>query len=351
MKLLYTTIILCLSCLLFNSCIDEIDLNIDNDTQYVVVDGYISNRLDEYTIRLATSAIIGVGNDNIFEDISGAQVEVIDQNGVNIPFTESRDNPGSYLGTMQVDPDLAYEVYIQLADGEVIRSRPAKALPAPNIDSLTYEVVTVREINSAGNPVTNDYIDVFVNTSVNDTEKPFLRWRAQGIYEFKELYPMALNPRRCYVTNNIDLNTLQIFSTDELNGNVLRDEFVVRTSLDLRFNSLYCFHVDQFSISEEEYNYWTNVQKLVELEGALFDPPPGELKNNLISETNPDKIILGYFSVSSSSQERLFIGPSEIGYTILTDCTSLSFRRNPEICADCTLINGSTLEKPFYWPF
>lgn len=351
MNAIYKYLIIIFSACVINSCLDEIDLNIDNDTQYVVIDGYISNRLDDYTIRLATSAIIGVGNDNIFEDISGATIQVIDENGTTVNFIESAENPGSYIGRMSADPDLAYEIFVQLENGEIIRSEPAKSLASPAIDSLTYEVKSIEEINGAGNPVTTDYIDIFVNTTVTDIDKPFLRWRAEGIYEFKELYPMALNPRKCYVSNNIDLNTIRTLSTDELNSNVLTDEFVVRTVLDLRFNSLYCFHVDQFSISEEEYNYWLNVQKLVELEGALFDPPPGELKNNLYSESDPDKIILGYFSVSSSNQARIFIGPQEIGYTILTECTSLSFRRNPEICADCTRIVGSTLDKPFYWPF
>jgi hypothetical protein len=182
-----------------------------------------------------------------------------------------------------------------------------------------------------------------------DSEKPFLRWRVSGEYEFKEVFPNQFEQQRCYVTNNLDLNRIEIFSTDELNGNALTDQFLVRTPVDGRFNTLYCFHVEQFGISEEEYNYWLNVQKLVELEGSLFDPPPGELKNNLFSETNPDNVVLGYFSVTTVSQKRFFMTPSEIGYTPGTECRS--FRFTTERCQDCTVIVGSSREKPSYWPF
>ncbi len=332
----------------FLCCVDEIDLNIDTDKQFVVIDGFISDRLDEYRVRVSTSAVIGLGNDNIFDNISGASVRVIDENGLAVNFQELEMEPGNYTGVMEVDPSLEYEVEVVMPDGEIIRSVPARALNSPDIDSLTFEVVTVEQINSAGNTVESDFIDIFTNTSVTDSEKPFLRWRVSGEYEFKEVFPGALDQLRCYVTNNLDLNNIEIFSTDDLNGNVLTDQFVIRTAVDDRFNTIYCFHVDQFGISEQEYDYWTNVQKLVDLEGSLFDPPPGELKNNLFSETNPDNIVLGYFSVSTVSEKRLFIGPQQIGYTVGTECRS--FRFTTPRCSDCTTILGSTREKPPYWP-
>ncbi len=330
------------------SCVEEIDLDIDTDEQFVVVDGFISDRLDEYEVRISTSAIIGVGNDNIFDDVSGAQVSVIDENGTSVMFQEAEEVPGTYRGTLQVNPNIAYEVRIEMPDGEIIRSEPARAPESPSIDSITFEVLVEEELNSAGNLVTNDFIDIFVNTTVTDQSKPFLRWRVSGQYEFKEVFPGALDQLRCYISNNLDLNNIIIFGTDDLNSNVLTDQFLVRTSIDDRFNTLYCFHVDQFSISEQEYNYWTNVLKLTDLDGGIFDPPPGALSNNLFSETNPDNNVFGYFSVSAVSEQRLFIGPSQIGFTPGTECRS--FRFTTPRCSDCTVVIGSTREKPSFWP-
>jgi len=335
----------------FASCIDEIDLNIDTDKQFVVVDGYISDRSDTYTIRLTESAIIGVGNDNIFDSISGAKVKVINQNGDAVKFDEDLNEEGSYSAEMIAIPGNQYHVEIVLPGGDIIKSRPAGLLFSPDIDFLNYQLATEEQINDAGNTVDIEFIDVFVNTSVRPGESPFLRWRAEGVYQFQELYPMVLNPRKCYISNNIDLNNIEVYSTEDLSGDQLRDQFVVRTPIDFRFNMAYCFHVSQFSISEEEYNYYTNVQDLINIQGSLFDPPPGKLQNNLFNESNPDQLVLGYFSVSSVNGKRLFITPTEIGKTIPTGCTSNPFRNNPTQCADCTTIINSTLEKPEYWPF
>jgi len=63
--------------LILPSCIDEIELDIDNDAQFVVIDASISDVGGLYTVSVKTSPILGVGNDNIFTPISGATVALV----------------------------------------------------------------------------------------------------------------------------------------------------------------------------------------------------------------------------------------------------------------------------------
>ena len=80
------------------SCIDEITLDIDNDTQFVVINGLITDEAGEFTVTVNLSPKIVVGNDNILVPIPGAVVSINDDQARSITFTESVDDPGTYTG-------------------------------------------------------------------------------------------------------------------------------------------------------------------------------------------------------------------------------------------------------------
>lgn len=333
------------------SCVEEIDLNIDTDQRSIVVDGLIADELQEYTIRINQSAILGVGTDNILTPISGAAVIVTDNAQQEYVFNEDADNPGKYKSVMKGEIGKSYSLEIRLSDGTEIVSTPEKILPKVFQDSLSYDVTSEGEINSSGNFVTIEYVNVKLSTTINDLDRPFLRWRAYGVYEFQEKYPMAFNPRKCYINDNIDINNIQIFDGSLLNGVSLFDQEIVSTPLNRRFNVLYAATVAQYRISEHEHDYWANVNDLINIDGTLFDPPPATIRGNLTNLTDNNNVIQGYFSVVSESTQRLFIDVSDQGYFAESDCTSQSFRRNPPECSDCTSIQNSSLTKPDYWPY
>lgn len=342
----YYLCLILLSSIILSSCIDVIDLNIDDlgtTNNFVVVEGFISDKLEEHSIRIYTSATIGIGNDNIFTDIENASVEVKDDQGNSVLFYEVADEPGVYSGVMQAKPNVNYEIFIQLSTGEIIRSTEQKLNPAIPIDSITYAIRSVEEINRSGNLIVQDYVYIYVNSTIEDSEKKFIRWRSKGVYQFKELSAKA-NPITCYITNSIDNNIANVFNANDLSGNTLNNQFILRTPIDDRFHSLYCFHIEQILINEEEYNFWKNAKNLIELEGSLFDPPPGKIMSNLYSEQESDKTILGYFSVYSSVEKRIFISPSQIGYTPQALCVNFSELSFGDRCLDCTRIFGSTSE-------
>ena len=337
--------------ILIVGCIDEIDLNIDNENQFVIVDGRISDVLDTQIVKLDLSPIIGVGNDNILEPISGASVIVKDDSGIQFVFDEDPNNLGEYKRLMAGVTGKTYQLEVLLPDGRTIKSIPERINNPIQIDSIYSKTVTDEFINFSGNKERIDFVELYLNTTYDDTDKPYLRWRVKGVYEFKELYPMAFNPRRCYVTEKIDFNNIAIFNGFDFTGNELNDQLMVKTQVNIRFNSLYAFTVEQYRISEREFNFWHQADQLINIEGTLFDLPPGTIKGNLYNENDPQDVITGYFSVASTTISRAFVGPEDIGYQPQSDCTTLSFRPNPERCANCLIIFNSTLDKPDYWPY
>jgi hypothetical protein len=114
---------------------------------------------------------------------------------------------------------------------------------------------------------------------------------------------------------------------------------------------LYAFTVTQQRISEREYNFWKQADQLINVDGTLFDLPPGTIKSNLFNVDNPNEVIPGYFSVVSKTRKIAFVSPFDIGYQPKTICTTIPNRPNPDQCGNCLVIFNSTLEKPDYWPY
>ena len=335
---------------LTHSCIDEITLDIDNDQRFVIVEGLVTDVAGLYAVSVNNSPVIGVGNDNIFEPIEGCQVSLIDNTGRAISFIESTEDRGTYeRNLVGLDLDKTYHIEVILPDGDVIESIPQ---PLPSafvpIDFVEWDVIDVEFINESGNVATRPFVEIYVNSLPIENDG-FVRWRVTGEFDIIERAFGLLNPRHCYVSQAIDVNDILIANTEEfVEGRIVREP-VSRLPIDSRFNILYLFNVSQFSMNEEEYIYWTNIEKLVNVDGTLFDPPPGIISGNLRNVTDPSKIVQGYFSVSRLSFFRRFVNIAERGYFADTDCLTRPNANNPAKCLDCTTLPNSTLVRPPYW--
>ncbi|MDW3648587.1 MAG: DUF4249 domain-containing protein [Bacteroidia bacterium] len=353
MNLLFTHIkkflYLSLGLLVFSACIDEIRLDIDADQAKISVDGFISDSLRVHSIGLSYSSVFGVGNDNIQAPISGASVGIRDGAGNFFAFEESSDEAGFYERLMAGEIGQSYQLEILLADGKEIRS---KAITMPEKNELLgvhYEQIENSFVNPAGNVSTSLDLVVKIDSRLDIENRPFLRWRVGGQYEFREEYPMVINARWCYIPDNLDFNSIQTLDARNIEGPLLQKQTVIKTPLDHRFAWQYCFHIQQFNLSEEEYTYWTNIEEIINTGGSLFDPPPGTVKGNLFNPSDPSDQILGFFSVASVSYKRYFSNPDILNRYIDSKCSFSPFRPQFPECRDCRIIFGSTLEKPEYW--
>lgn len=351
MKRIVYILILLLILLGYWSCIEEIEFDISGNQPSIVVNGLISSELQEYTIKINESSVLGLGTDNITEPISGATVRVVEAGGTDIQFIEDIDEPGSYRATMQGQVGSTYHVEIDLASGENIVSNPTTILAPIDIDSIFIRVDEESGLNASGNSEVIANVVSGVSATIPSTgPRPFLRYRVLGEYEFQELAPGLLFPRRCFIKDFLDFNNLALINTNDISGNQIPNTDVVRTTLNQRFNVIYGFGITQYRISEQEFTYWSQVDKLINIDGTLFDPPPANIIGNLQNTTNPDVQIQGYFSVVSESFDRQFVETGRLGHFVQTKCTGFTFRENPPDCADCTIISNSSLDKPSYWP-
>lgn len=329
------------------SCIDDIRLDIDTDQQRLVVDGLLTDSLQTQTIKVNYSAVIGLGTDNIMTPVTDADVRVLDDEGNSIVFEETA--PGVYTNMMKGAVGRSYHVEVILPDGKTILSRPAVLQKAPALLPPTFRVIEQLSISPTGRNLYNRKLSVEMNTDVSGlAERPYLRWRATGEYEFGEDYPGIVDRKICYIKNNVDFNNIKIFDTHELSGGLLTNQPFLTTKYDHRFAYMYCFHLFQYAISKEEYKYWEAVRDIVNIDGSLFDPPPGTVRGNLYNPNDPNDQILGYFSVAGVRYRRAFIYASVLAVPAAPRCGGWPPQRPPE-CYDCLRILNSTIIRPPYW--
>lgn len=334
------------------SCVDEIALNVDTEQRTLVVDGFVTDSLGNFTLKLSQSSVIGIGNDNILDPVPGATIQLMDTDGGVYPYAEFSDDPGVYeLANFKAERGKQYLIDIVLSDGTHYQSIPERLGPTTTIDNISYDVNEETFRNNGGELVTQNIISAKIATDISGAEAPpFLRWRVSGEYQVQEQYPMALNPRRCYVSVDLDVNDIRIFDFSQVNGNALFEQVIAETEYDFRFGEQFCFHVSQFSISEDEFNYWNSINEVIDIDGSLFDPPPGTVVGNIRNVDDPNDVAVGYFSVASVFFKRYFVNRDETGFSVRSRCEGF-FLRVPFACDNCLLLNNSTHTRPEYWEF
>jgi len=77
-------------------------------------------------------------------------------------------------------------------------------------------------------------------------------------------------------------------------------------------------YVYQYSISENAHNFYKDVNSVLEADGRLFDPLYVQTRNNLKCISNPEKLILGNFEISSPREYRFYVWylSEELGYLV-----------------------------------
>jgi len=332
------------------ACIDEIALNVDTEQRTLVVDGFVSDSLGNYQLKLSQSSVIGIGNDNILDPVLGATVTVMDDTGNSFPYVELED--GSYqVSNFEALRGRAYFIDIMLPNGNHYQSKPAQLRSSSLINNIDYQIAETTFRNNAGDFVTENLISTTISTDISQAaEPPFLRWRVSGEFQIQEGYPGALELRRCYVKTNLDLNDIRLFDASQLSGGELYEQVIAETTYDFRFGEQFCFHISQYSISEDEYNYWKNIQEVIDIDGGLFDPPPGTVVGNIRNVDNPNDVAVGYFSVSSVFFTRAFVNSNELDQFVRPKCAGFQ-RTTPFGCRDCLDFTNSTRDRPDYWEF
>ncbi len=354
---------------LLSSCIVQFIPETEEDKELLVVEGLITDIPGVNTVKLSKS--LPLGRKNQAKPLKGCLVAILDDAGhlFNLKETVS--------GTYVTDPSLfkgkvgvSYKLRIDTRNAFnylVFESIPLKLKAVPDIDSLYYEKVLISAGGDGVRPV--EGCQIYLNTGDPSNECRFYRWEYSETWQFR--LPYNVPNQVCYITNNSGIINVR-------NTSILAEDKVTRYPLNYISNATdrlkvkYSLLVNQYSLNEDEFDYWEKLQTISEEIGGLYDITPSAIPSNIICINEPSEKVLGYFSVSAVKSKRIFIKEYfSGGINLYTSCASDTLKGTGTIngmwmiedhtgeippykvftgdkgCADCTT-RGSTT-RPLFW--
>ena len=339
-----------LLCLLY-SCIEPYETDIAEGPQYLTIDGFISSEPGPHEIRLTRGDTYGSIFQGLIRPEREATVIIRDDLG-NVTFLpENLDNRGHYLtdANFQAEIGRAYTLQIQLNNGKVYTSFPEKVVPAPPIKNVLYRSVII-PVEGELNPDSGVQMLVEIEDPAEENNFYFFR-NSESTYVLEtrpDLYTTGPPNRTpapkdccfiCFRSEVAGNQSIFIASDDNFNGLSTQIPVAFIPDNGLRFVNTYRMDLSQLSISQEAYRFLRLVKQQSEISGSVFDPPPANIRGNMISLEDPDEVILGYFIAAGETRKRVYINGAQ-----------LDFRQaNAIIPDDCREVEDATIIPPPDW--
>jgi len=286
------------------SCVTQYNVAFDDHKDFLVVEGLVTNEDRSHYVKLTTSDKVGTNRE--FNPVTGATVIISDNWGTEAVLIEK--DPGFYYTdstTFITEIGNSYTLRISKANESYV-SRPMLLKEVPEITSL-YSTLENKQISQLSKSELG--YQVYFDTYDIENLCDFYRWEYIETYEIQFPhyfdYPHVVNDV-CWVTSKSE--EIMIENTAALSQNVIDKRPLIYINNDTeRLNVKYSILLRQYSMSEEEYYYWENLKKINSEMGGLYDPIPMHTQGNILAENDPMQKVLGFFSVSSVDEERMFI--------------------------------------------
>ena len=383
---------------IFSSCIEEFKLPLPvQEESGIVIQGNLFMNAESVIYVNKPQAI---GSKRKLKSIADAEVYIISQDG-----TESnkaiydKENERYIAAATELNPEQSYAVKV-IANGETYQSEFLQILQTPEITDLNYKEQ-------------EDGVSVHISTEGSNDASRYYMWSYEEDWEFHAELDIAkfakgeidckssfysqikgtFNPYY-YCWRNNHSSQIFLYDTSVLGNNRITDHELYRISIDdQRISYIYSVLIKQWSIDAKTYEYYQTIEKQSENAGGLFSPMPMEIKGNVTCTSNPSKRTYGYVIASNVTTKRLFIYASDF-QQLVSRYTTCDFsetgydaaRRDPlgfwriawssevrnsgavivygnttgEIteasvyyikrCVDCRAVEGSTKQRPYFWP-
>lgn len=338
----------------------------------LVVDGaYRPN--DTTEIRLTRTLDLGSTEPPSGE--VGARIEIENQNGQRVQLHELMG--GRYVLAPGLLTGIRVKLHITTSNGARYESDFSDVLSTPPIESFT------RTFSAT------DGLTYFLTTRAENGTPVFLRWEVVETWMYTAAYESVLRfengrilPRSesnfiCWQTQSS--KNILIGSTSGRNNGIIANQKLLNIpARDERVRIKHSALVRQQAITRQAFEYWEQLAKNSQNLGSLFDPIPSELPGNMRCITEPDEVVLGFFSAAVVAEKRLFFDantepsrpPVELPFAacrldtirnlalfnsnIFEIVTALPFQFGYGFtytlgtCIDCTSRGGKTTKPPFW---
>ena len=296
--------------LILQGCVMQFIPQIEEYREYIVVDGLITDQNNSYKIAVSKTSPIG-GEKFTKIPLGGCVVTVTDDLGNHYYMFEK--NYGLYVSDSLTFRGVAgrkYTLHITTG-GHSYESFPMEMKTVPPIDSVYAEIIN-NDTYQLGKIVPG--YQVYFDTHDPLNECRFYRWDFTETWEFSIPYIFEdIVNSTCWKTANS--NKIYLENTSSLlEDRVTKFPLNFITTETDRLKIKYSLLLRQYSLNEDEYNYWGKLKRITEDVGGLYDVVPMSIESNIYCTDSPSEKVLGYFSVSSVASKRIFINNTLRGF-------------------------------------
>lgn len=332
--------------LLATGCTIQFIPDIDENKELLVVEGMITDQNRVNTIKLSGS--LQMGKPLVRKPVRGAVVTITDEKGVVTTLKESE--PGNYSTDSTKFRGCAgslYSLNIRINDA-TYSTDLIEMKSVPPISSVYYEKVSITP--SSDSTELEEGCRIYVDSYDPSGECLFFRWDYIETYEYQVPYDVI--NKVCWITERSD--RILIRNTSVFNqARITKYPILFITNKTDKLKERYSILVNQYSLNESEYDFWEKVQNISQDVGGLYDITPMAVPGNIRCNTDPEEIVLGYFSVSAVTQKRLFIKEMFIGlpnfYTYCATDTLRGILPEAGLNKDYWVIEDYSDEIPPFW--
>ncbi len=325
--------------------------------ELITIEGIVDLTDKVATVKITSPVVLN--SDEAPEKETGATVSIHADNGKTYALPEIE--PGFYkLEQIDIAPGSTCRLVVNTKGGGQYESTEVKLKQTPKIDSVYFDF-------------TNDGVSVLVDTRDPAANSIYYQWLYEETWEytapfessFKLVYidqigrysavhrPASERIYRCYKT--VPSSRITIASTKSLAADVVsRKQIVFIPVADQKVSVRYSIKVKQRAISEEEYQYLSQLQTTTENVGGLFDRQPSQVYGNIKRVSEKGGEAIGFFGGGTHDEQRVFLGfyelppqllvPQRRGSCVLDTVCALPARFSAIKCSvDMENISPSTL--------
>ncbi len=204
---------------------------------------------------------------------------------------------------------------VQTRDSKQYESAFVTMRETPPIDELTFEyedrpvqgVKGLQFLVSTSDPNNNTW---YYRYEYDETWMFRTPYDSYLIWEDGQLFQREERINTCWKFN--ESTNIRITTSKNLTADIIKNFPLLFVSNETdRLKTRYSLNVKQYSLSEESYNYWVELQKATESLGTLFDPQPSIIRGNISNVNDESEVVLGYFDAASIQVERIFVNPND----------------------------------------
>lgn len=253
--------------LLFAACEDPIDMNINEGSQALIVEGWLTNKPEIQYVKLYLTK--AVSNNDPYQAVSGALITLSDDAGNSETLEEV--SAGKYaIKSVKGVEGRTYTLHIHTNEGD-------------------YEAVSkMQRLSMAPDSISFKY------------EKKSIVYEHAGYYPF--IYGQELPGEGDYIQVKLYRNNMYMNKPDDINA--WSDEFVDGNYIDsaeLRIDTPFVagdmVKAEVWSLSEEAYHFWIDMQTQLQ-NGGIFASPLTNTRTNIKKLTPGARNANGFFGTS-----------------------------------------------------